>query len=565
MADANRTICSASTVRERSPLRMFLSLLCLAATAADCAAAPPDVIASMQRSVSPPLVIRGEHRVPVSLRQRMAQLNIRAVSIAVIRNGKLDWARAYGYADREWKIRATPDTLFQAGSISKPLTALAALQRVEAGTLDLDRNVNDYLKTWKLPDNKFTAVRKVTVRNILNHTAGLTVWGFPGYTRSVGSLSTVDVLDGKGNTAPIRVWKEPDQSWRYSGGGYTILQLLLCDQSGLPFATLMRDAVLKPLDMSHSTYEQPLPEALRAMAAAGYRRNGSKVDGDWHVYPEMAAAGLWTTPSDLAKYVSAIQKANRGDTRLLSSQLTRAMLTPGMNNDGLGLMISEDGLRFGHGGADEGFQADMTGFLDGRAGVVIMTNSDNGGRLAQELMLTLGKLYGWEGMQPVELSVAEVPATTLDSLTGTYATPTGRDDGTTMDIEISRKDDTLVASYNGVTLTLLPESDRKFFDRERGYESSSRSMTRRHDTGPRIRASRQAHPRVNGHAHRYRIAAICFPRCGDESITCAYEGSLRTRARAERPLSSRGRLLDRSHHTFWTRSSPRQSIKRPPQ
>jgi len=450
-------------------MRFFLSMMCLAATTAGFAAASPHVVESMERSVSPKLVIRGEHRPPVSLAQRMEQLKVRAVSIAVVRDGKLDWARAYGYADREWKIRATPDTLFQAGSISKPITALAALRGVDAGTLDLDRNVNDYLKSWQLPDNEFTAVHKVTVRNILNHTAGLTVWGFPGYTRAAGMPSIVDVLDGKGNTPPIRVWKQPDQSWRYSGGGYTILQLLLSDQSGMPFPVLMRDRVLKPLGMNHSTYEQPLPQALRAIAAAGYDRKGKKVEGDWHVYPEMAAAGLWTTPSDLAKYVIAIQRANRGDTHLLSPKLTRAMLIPGMSNHGLGPVMTEDGLRFGHNGADEGFQANFTGFLDGRGGAVVMTNSDNGGHLAEELILTLGNLYGWPGIKPVERSVAQVSVTILNSLAGTYAVLTGGDNGKTEDFDVAREGGTLVMTYNGEkVLKLLPESDRKFFDSDSG-------------------------------------------------------------------------------------------------
>jgi CubicO group peptidase (beta-lactamase class C family) len=452
-------------------MRFFLSLMCLVATTANLAAAPPDVIASMERSVSPLLVIRGEHYHPVSLAQRMAQLKVRAVSIAVVRDGGLEWARAYGYADLEWKIRATPETLFQAGSISKPLAALAALQRVDASTLDLDRNVDDYLKSWKLPDNEFTAVHKVTVRNILNHTAGLTVWGFPGYTRAAAMPTTADVLEGKGNTPPIRVWKEPDQSWRYSGGGYTILQLLLSDQIGISFPVLMRDTVLKPLGMTHSTYEQPLPEALHAMAAAGYDRNGKKVAGDWHVYPEMAAAGLWTTPSDLAKYVIAIQKANRGDTRPLSPKLTHAMLTPGMNNHGLGPVISTDGLRFGQNGADEGFQANMTGFLDGRGGIVIMTNSDNGGRLARELFLTLANLYGWPGMKAAEHSVADISIAQLDHLVGTYAVPSHEDyrTGQTSDLEITREGSTLVVTDDGERdMTLLPESDWKFFDRDSG-------------------------------------------------------------------------------------------------
>src|ERR1700735_2992745 len=185
--------------RDTGPMKMLLLMICLAATTV-FAAEPPPVIASMERSVSPLVVIHGEHRPPVSLTERMAQLNINAVSIAVVRDRKLDWARAYGFADKERNTVATPDTLFQAGSISQPITALAALKRVDAGTLDLDQNVNEYLKSWQLPDNEFTVVHKVTIRNILNHTAGTTVWGFPGYARDIKMPSTVEVLNGEGNT-----------------------------------------------------------------------------------------------------------------------------------------------------------------------------------------------------------------------------------------------------------------------------------------------------------------------------------------------------------------------------
>jgi CubicO group peptidase (beta-lactamase class C family) len=451
-------------------MKMLLLMMCFAATTA-FAAAPAPVIESMERSVSPLVVIRGEQHAPVSLSERMSQLNVNAVSIAVVRDRKLDWTRTYGFADKERNIAATPDTLFQAGSISKPIAALAALQRVDAGTLDLDRNVNDYLKTWHLPDNEFTVAHKVTVRNILNHTAGLTVWGFPGYSRDTQIPSTVEVLDGKGNTPAIRVWKQPDLSWRYSGGGYTILQLLLSDQSGMPFPVLMHDAVLKPLQMNHSTYQQPLPKALWATAASGYDRSGKKVEGDWHVYPEMAAAGLWTTPRDLANYLIAVQNSNLGRAHVLSPQLLRAMLTPGMNNHGLGPVITADRLRFGHGGADDGFQAEVTGFLDGRAAVVVMANSDNGGRLAQELILTLGNLYGWPGIKPVERSIADVPVTALERLTGIYTLSSGEDAGRTEDLMITRDNAALVVTYKGLReMTLLPESDRKFFSRDTGSE-----------------------------------------------------------------------------------------------
>ena len=478
-------------------MKMLLLMMCLAATAGFAATPPPPVIASMEHSITPPVVIHGEQHSPVSLTTRMSQLHVNAVSIAVILYGKLDWARAYGFADKERNIAATPDTLFQAGSISKPLTALAALKRVDVGELDLDRNVDDYLKSWKLPDNEFTTTHKVTVRNILNHTAGLTVWGFPGYSRDTKMPSTVEVLDGKGNTPAIRVWKQPDLSWRYSGGGYTILQLLLSEQSGMSFPALMRDSVLKPLKMNHSTYEQPLPEALRAMAASGYDRNGKKVEGDWHVYPEMAAAGLWTTPRELAKYVIAIQNANRGRSHFLSPKMVHAMLTPGMNNHGLGPVITADGLRFGHGGADDGFQAEVTGFLDGRGGVVVMANSDNGGRLAQELILTLGNLYAWPGIKPVERTVADVPVAALERLIGSYALPSGEDNGKTEDLNVTREDGTLVVTYKGSKeMTLLPESDRKFFSRDSGREVvfSLEDNTITMDLGGEQKAVRHAPP-----------------------------------------------------------------------
>jgi hypothetical protein len=185
----------------------------------------------------------------------------------------------------------------------------------------------------------------------------------------------------------------------------------------------------------------------------------------------MAAAGLWTTPRELAKYVVAIQNANLGRTHFLSPQLVRAMLTPGMNGHGLGPVITSDGLRFGHGGADDGFQAEVTGFLDGRGGVVVMANSDNGGRLAQELILTLGNLYNWPGIKPVERSVADVPTTALERLIGSYALGSGEDNGKTEDLNITREEGTLVVTYKGAReMTLLPESDVKFFSRDSGSE-----------------------------------------------------------------------------------------------
>ncbi len=331
----------------------------------------------------------------VTLVDRMRQLDIPAVSVAVFEKGSISWAKAWGMADREEVRPAATNTLFQAASISKPVAAAAMLSLVEDGLLDLDADVNAYLTRWKVPENEFTATEKVTLRRIVNHTAGTTVWGFPGYARTEVLPPTIGVLDGEGNTDSVRVYKKPGESWQYSGGGYTVLQLVLEDVTGRPFPDLVRERVLEPSDMSSSGYLQPLPPARWADAATGYREDGRPVEGQWHVYPEMAAAGLWTTPSDLARFAMAVQNDLQGAGTVLDSATVREMLTPGMENHGLGPMISADGLQFRHGGANEGFRCALIAFIDGRGGVAIMTNSDAGGTVLGEVRDAVAKEYGW--------------------------------------------------------------------------------------------------------------------------------------------------------------------------
>jgi CubicO group peptidase (beta-lactamase class C family) len=259
-------------------------------------------IAAIENSLQPSLVIRGEPVETSTLAERMEALGVPGVSIAVINGGDIEWARGYGLADVESGRPVTATTLFQAASISKPVAATAALKFVQDGLIDLDEDVNGKLVTWKVPENEFTEAQPVTVRNLVTHTAGMTVHGFPGYARDEEVPSTIGVLDGEGNTDPIRVDMEPRTEWRYSGGGYTVMQHLLTDVAGKPFPEIMRETVLEPFGMSESTYEQPLPEARWEQAATAYESDGEEVEGKWHIYPEMAAAGLWTTPTDLARF-----------------------------------------------------------------------------------------------------------------------------------------------------------------------------------------------------------------------------------------------------------------------
>lgn len=445
-------------------MRLLRFLFCLFATSPSFAAHEPRFAAEMERSVLPRVIVTDEKRAPVSLARRMAELKVPALSIAVVRDERLVFAKAYGFADRDWKIPATTDTLFQAASISKPVTAFAALRLVAEGRLDLDRNVNDALISWQLPDNEFTAREKVTVRRILNHTAGLTVWGFPGYVRSEPRPSNVGVLTGEGsNTPPLQVFREPGKDWLYSGGGYTLLQLLLSDVRREPFPSLMRTLALEPLGMTHSTFEQPLPLALRHLAASGYDARGRKIDGDWHVYPEQAAAGLWTTPSDLARYLIAVQKMRAGKRPLLPAPLVRDMLTPGKHDHALGFTISKDRRQFDHGGSNEGFRAALVGFLDGRGGLVIMTNGDNGFALCAELIGTLGQLLDWPGLAPTERRVATVPDSALEAIAGTYRFV--QPDGSSFDLDVARSTHSLAVTEKGaLSGTLRPESAQRFFD-----------------------------------------------------------------------------------------------------
>ena len=201
----------------------------------------------------------------------MKELGIPGVSIAAFIDGELAWVKGYGLASIQDSITLTTETMFLAGSISKPVAALRAHQLVEEGVFDFDENINDYLTSWQVPDNEFTQTEKVTLRRILNHTAGLTVWGFPGYDMGDTIPTTVEVLDGKGNTDPIRVYKVPGESWMYSGGGYTIMQLAISDTEKQPFATTLQEHVLNPLGMEKSTFENPLPEKYHHLAATGFR------------------------------------------------------------------------------------------------------------------------------------------------------------------------------------------------------------------------------------------------------------------------------------------------------
>jgi len=358
----------------------------------------------------------------------MEKWNIPGAALGVSHNGHLVLARGYGLADVEANQLVQPDSLFRIASISKTFTGVAALKLVEDGKLNLDQNVNEKLKSWKVPDNQFTREEKVTLRRILSHRAGLTIHGFPGYAVGEPVPTVVQVLDGvkPANTEPVRVDVVPGSIDRYSGGGYTVMQLMLGDVTGKPFPELLKELVLDKIGMSHSTYQQPLPPKLLEVAAAGYQTNGEEIKGGRNTYPEMAAAGLWTTASDLARFAIEIQKSREGKANhVLSQSMVNQMLTVQKEPFGLGLSLEGSGAakRFGHSGADAGFQAMMLATFEGGEGAVVMANSNNGSRIEQEILYGIAAEYGWRDYKPEERDAAHVDAAALATFAGTYQLP----------------------------------------------------------------------------------------------------------------------------------------------
>jgi len=466
-----------ATVKKFLPLLLFVSLLALVSRSHSLAAAnqvsgspQPSAemaarIARIENGLLPAVVVKGAPPKPMTLAERMAFYKVPGVSMAFFDHGQIVWARGYGFADIASKRPITPDTLFQAASISKPVAALAALRLVLDGKLSLDEDVNAKLKTWKVPENAFTEKEKVTVRRILSHSAGLTVHGFPGYASDETLPTVVQILNGEkpANTEAIRVDVVPGTMWRYSGGGYVILQTLMSDVTGEPFPKIMHDLVLQPAGMTHSTYEQPLPKSRAGEVAIPYRANGEPVKGGPHTYPEMAPAGLWTTPSDLAKMAIEVQKEYAGQSsKILSQPMARQMLTRQTGAWGLGFALNQPdhALLFGHGGANEGYRCDLEAYIDSSQGFAVMTNSDRGGDLYAEVLRAVAKEYGWPDFHPTEHTLTKMNPAAFQAYAGTYElTGLGQ-------LHVTLRDNSLYIQADPLgpnPIEMFPESTNNFF------------------------------------------------------------------------------------------------------
>ncbi|HWQ09184.1 MAG TPA: serine hydrolase domain-containing protein [Holophaga sp.] len=409
-------------------------------------------IAACIDDLRPSAGVRGRFEAPRSLAERMASLHAPGVAIAVVEDFRLAWTHAQGLADIRSDRPVDGDTLFQAGSISKPIFVLGVLRAVQAGRLDLDEDVNRYLRAWKVPAHGAWQP-SITLRQLLSHTAGLNVHGFPGYQASEPVPTILQILDGRppANTPGIALNILPGLQTRYSGGGFTVAQQVMEDVLGKPFPQLMRELVLEPLGAFDSTYEQPLPAQLRRRAATAYPWKNNPVKGRFHTYPEMAAAGLWTTPADLARIGAGLQRILAGQVPapFLAKEALEAMLAPQLDVQpsgadeyralGFACGGEGDGAWFGHDGWNEGFVASMRFCRRTGQGAVVMVNANEGEPILDELMRAIAAACGWPepSRRPAPTRPADLPY-----FTGRYETATGKV------FEISLAGDRLMLRYD---------------------------------------------------------------------------------------------------------------------
>tara|TARA_B100000809_G_scaffold177817_1_gene175361 strand:+ start:1746 stop:2948 length:1203 start_codon:yes stop_codon:yes gene_type:complete len=335
----------------------------------------------------------------------MEEFGVPGVSIAVIKDFKIHWAKAYGVADVETGQLVDIETMFQAASISKPVAAMGVLRAVQDGLFSLDDDINGILQSWTLDGKEFTQDQPVTPRTLTSHTSGLgDGFGFPGYDPEQPLPTIVQILEGHelSNVGRVFMEREPMTFYEYSGGGVTVMELALSDVRGRPFVDLMQDGVLTPIGMTRSSYAQPISPQHNNNAARAHDNNGESRGPKWHVYPEHAAAGLWTTPTDLARLIIEVQRSARGESnRVLSQSMIQEMLSPvGVGPFAVGFTMSKigEGWYFSHGGSNWGFRALMLAHKVKGYGLVVMTNADQGSTVINEISRRIQYTYNWDSV-----------------------------------------------------------------------------------------------------------------------------------------------------------------------
>lgn len=359
-----------------------------------------------------------------SLTDKMVAHKIPSVSLAVIGNGAIAWTEIYQNENFQHQINLDSVSIYQAASLSKPVTFLAALRMHAAGKIDLDKNIQDYLKEFVIPKGKQTPDNPITFRNIFSHTSGISPGGYQGYDRSFMIPSDLDILSGNSgvNSEPIEVIAAPNEMLAYSGGGYTLAELALQDIFNDEFSNIMKKWILEPAGMKNSFFTQPLSASDSFRVAKGYTQSGDLLEGGWRNHPEQAAAGLWSNSADLAKFMIELYKAYQGDPSIFSESDIKAILSQERDGHVYGFIVnrSEDDISLTHYGGNAGYRTGMTISLTSGNGLVYLINSDNGGALGNELLLSASQVYNWQHFKQTKVQLKPVNSEVLDELSGKY-------------------------------------------------------------------------------------------------------------------------------------------------
>ncbi|MFC1565629.1 serine hydrolase domain-containing protein [Candidatus Neomarinimicrobiota bacterium] len=427
-----------------------------------------EIISHMEAELRPLVIIKNKDLQGFSLKERMDYYNVPGVSIAVIQNDQMSWAKGYGYADKDNNAIVDENTLFQAASISKPVTAAGALRLVDKGTLKLDTDINRYLKSWQIPISKFTLNQPITLRQLLSHSAGLNDDPRSGYTQDELIPTLVEILNGTEPSKATAVMLDtiPGAIAKYSNGGFCVIQLIMTDMLEKSFPELMNDLIFDDLDMTNSTFDQTLTTKNLSQLSIGYLSTGEKVSDFPLIYPEMAAAGLWTTPTDLSKLLISIgESINPESESILSYDISNEMITAQLEPYGLGFKVNGVGsdLELSHGGANNGYRCYMAYYPKRKAGAIIMTNSDSGMGLYYEILYAIAHEYGWPDYQSIEKTLFPLKPDDMIDFIGKYR----MESGTVFTFSIDENHLIFDAGTNAYHL--YPESNTKFFDIHFGF------------------------------------------------------------------------------------------------
>ena len=450
-----------------------LLLLALGLLAAPASAQVPTPAEAMERVESGQPGV-GEELEDLTIEELLEQFGVPGVSVAVIHDFQIHWAKGYGTADVETGAPVDAETMFQAASISKPVAAMAVLRAVQDGLFTLDTDINEILTSWTLEGGEFTRERAVTPRSLTSHTSGLgDGFGFPGYDPDATLPTPIQIFEGHelSNVGTLFMERAPMTFAEYSGGGVTVMQQALEDARRRPFAEVLAADVLGPIGMTRSSFQQPISAEHDRNAARAHDGEGRSRGPKWHVYPELAAAGLWTTATDLARLAIEVQKSAVGESnRVLDQVHVQEMLSPvGVGDFAVGFSIGKrgEGWYFSHGGSNWGFRATLLAHKVKGYGLAIMTNADQGGAVMSELSRRIQEIYEWDSVAdpvrrgytaPVEREEVSVSAEVLSEYVGSY------DLGDGLVVEITMEGDALFAQpTDQPRLPIFAESETEFF------------------------------------------------------------------------------------------------------